>query len=59
MNKVTLFVQKRKQIFLMRHVQAFLLVSRISDLSFSRTDVRPNIVSLKRQILRKMSKRQM
>jgi len=37
---------------------AFLLASGLSDQGFSRTDVRTNVVSLKRQIWRKMSKRQ-
>lgn len=49
MNEILPLVQKRKQIFLMRQdLQAFLLASGFSDLGFSITDVRSNVVSLKK-----------
>lgn len=49
MNEILPLVQKRKQIFLMRQdLQAFLLASGFSDLGFSTTDVRSNVVSLKK-----------
>lgn len=59
MNEILLLVQKRKQIFLMRQVpQVFLSASGLSDLGFSTTDVRSNVVSLKKQIYKNMSKTQ-
>lgn len=45
-NEIPLLVQKRKQIFLTRHVfQAFLLTSGLSDLDFSRANDSSNSVS--------------